>query len=74
MIINNGAQATLVIKDVHDGFCGVQGGKLSFKPNLALKAPESAAGALLNGDPIRVSIRKSIDNPGFYLAAFEALT
>ena len=74
MIIDNGAQASLIIKDVHNGLCGLSGGKLSFQPNLKGKRPEDARAGLLNGEAIRLAIRKSSENPGFFLATFEPLT
>ncbi|MBB5684297.1 hypothetical protein [Sphingobium boeckii] len=73
MKIDNGTQGHLIIAGVHNGLCGVSDGVLSFQPNIRTKKPESANGALLNGETIRISVWKSPDNPGFYLATFEAL-
>ena len=74
MMIDNGTQASLIIKDVHNGLCGLSDGIISFQPNLTGKRPEAARAGLLNGEAIRIAARKSPDNPGFYLATFETLT
>ena len=72
MIIDNGENVHLSIYGVFDGYAGLSRGVLAFKPNRTAKNATSRMGALLNGEPVMLEIKRS-ENAEFYTAKFEAL-
>jgi hypothetical protein len=71
MIIKNGRRARFIIDGVFDGMAGVQGNQVAFAPNRAGGSALAAKGALLDGEPVLISVTKDDGGP-FFTAQFRS--
>ena len=73
MIIDNGRRARLIIAGVFDGMAGVSRGLVAFIPNRAGNKPEMARGAILDGDPVRLSDVQKAEGGPAYTARYQVI-
>ena len=73
MNIDNGTRRNLTIQGVFEGLCGVSRGLLAFTPNRVGKAPATARGGLLDGEPIMLRDVAQAEDGRSFTARFEVL-
>lgn len=70
--VDNGERLALTISGIFDGVCGVSRGTIAFVPNRTGRNPLQAAGAMLDGSPIRLSeVTRCPD--GSFTARYQAI-